>query len=117
MTNPSGLNVKHTFGSQPNLSSLQEEIALPVGGGLARKNEKMLTSSEKPFDLITSDKLSQTVPPTLQRLRYSTESGTPSVSIFGEQKGDARFNFGTDSIRTVDRIMVVSPPKPGAKTG
>ena len=38
MTNPSGLNVKHTFGSQPNLSSLQEEIALPVGGGLARKN-------------------------------------------------------------------------------
>jgi hypothetical protein len=75
----------------------------------------MLVSGDKALDI--SEKLSQTLVPAVHRLRYSTESGTPSVSLFGEQKGEPKFNFGTDSIRTVDRIMMVSPPKPSRKLG
>ena len=66
-------------------------------------------------DLVTSDKLTQAMAPNGNRLRYSTESGTMSCSHFGEQKTDLK--FGTDSIRTVDRIMVVSPPKAIRKLG
>lgn len=64
-------------------------------------------------DIVTSEKLTHSVVPNLQRLRYSTESG--SVSQIGEQRTE--FKFGTDSIRTVDRIMVVSPPKATRKPG
>jgi hypothetical protein len=64
-------------------------------------------------DLVASEKMTQTVAQNGHRLRYSTESAGLSVSNLGEQRAD--FKFGADSIRTVDRIMVISPPKPNRK--
>lgn len=57
------------------------------------------------------------MPLALHRLRYSTESGTPSISVFGEAKSEAKYFYhqGPDSIRTAERIMVVSPVKSGGK--